>query len=120
MLTNPTALHNGTIAVSFDYRGGTLNQSQYSDAAATLNLPHVLDVSHRDNGSGESVTRNSRYGFRRTVEDGSGNQGVIKVDLVISIPKRIATSTQVTEQVTLMKDFLTETGYIAKIVAGEV
>lgn len=120
MLTNPTALNNGTIAVNFDYRGGSVNQSEYMDAAATMNLPHKLEVSHRDNGTGESTTRNSRYGFRRTVEDANSNQGLLKVDLVISVPKRIATSTQVTEQVTLMKDFLTEAGYIAKIVNAEV
>lgn len=120
MFTNPIAYSNGSVTVSYDYNGSQLNQSQYKDNSSALALPHTFDIAHRNNGSGEDQVRSSRYGIRRTVEDALGNQGQIKVDLVVSTPVKVATSAQVTEQVTLMKNFLAGTGVIAKIVAGEI
>jgi hypothetical protein len=56
----------------------------------------------------------------RVVEDAQGVQGTISVYLVVDVPEGIATTTQVTEQVTLMKNHLAATGVIAKIVAADI
>lgn len=121
MYTDPIALNNGTAAVTFDRRGSTPDMSVYKDGAADLDKPHVLTIKHEIRNKGRiNQTRATVARIDRTVENDQGEQGVISVYVVTLVPEKVATSTQLTEQVTLMKDFLTETGHIGKIVAADL
>lgn len=119
MFPNPIALNNGTAAVNFDFRGSSINQSEYKNASADLDKEHKLNIKHTYEGTGSARLRKSLYDISRIVEDAQGVQGKIRVYCVVVIPEGIATTAQVTEEVTLMKDFLSEAGAIAKVVAGE-
>lgn len=120
MYPNPIALNNGTAAVSFDLRSTSIDASQYKDGSAALDLPHVINIKHTTQGSGLAMNRRTLVRIDRTVEDANGNQALLSVYMVAVIPEKVATSAQVTEQVTLLKDFLTEAGAIAKIVAADI
>lgn len=120
MYPNPIPISNGTATINFDYRGSQVDQSQYNDASAALDQEHKLSVKHQRQGSGTSRVRKTLVRIDRIVEDAQGVQGTLSVYTVVVIPEGIATSAQVTEQVTLMKNFLAATGYIAKIVAADI
>lgn len=121
MYSNPIAVSNGTSTINFDYRGSQLDQSSYKDGSASLDQAHNLTVKHQTTNKGkDSQTRRSLFRIDKTVENEQGVQGELSVYLVVSIPEKVATSTQVTEQVTLMKNFLAATGHIAKIVAADL
>lgn len=121
MYPNPIPLNNGSAEVNYDYRGTSNEQSDYKNTSASLDQPQTLKIGHQTTKSGTvNQLRRSRYGLARVVEDAEGNQGVITVALVVGIPEKIATSAQVTEEVEKMKDFLTNAGFIAKIVAADL
>lgn len=121
MYTDPLNLNNGTDAVVFDRRGSTPDMSVYKDNAVDLDKPHVLTIKHETRNKGKiNQTRATVVRIDKTVENDQGEQGVISVYQVTLVPEKCATSTQVTEQVTLMKDFLTEAGHIGKIVSADL
>lgn len=121
MLPNPVTASNGTATVAFDYRGSTPDNSQYKDAAASLDQPHTFEAKHTVSKKGSvNQLRRSAYIINRTVEDSLGNQGVLSCYLVINVPEKVATTTQVTEQITLMKNILSVSGVIAKFAAADI
>lgn len=120
MYTNPIAASNGTSTINFDYRGSQTNQSEYKDASAALDQPHTLKVSHQYSGSGLTRRRRTLTRIDRVVEDANGEQGTLSVYLVVDIPEGVSTTTQVTEQVTLMKNHLAASGVIGKIVSADI
>lgn len=120
MYPNPIPISNGTATISYDYRGSNIDSSSYKDASAALDQDHSLVVKHQHVGAGVSRQRRTLIRIDRIVEDAQGVQGLLSVYLNVVIPEGIATSTQVTEQVTLMKNFLSASGYIAKVVSGDI
>ncbi len=120
MYTNPIAASNGSATINFDYRGSSENQSLYKDATAALDQPHTLKVSHQYSGDGVTRRRRTLTRIDRVVEDAQGVQGNLAVYVVVDVPEGIATTAQVTEQVTLMKNHLAATGVIAKIVSADI
>lgn len=121
MFPNPIALNNGTIAVNFDNRGNTENQSNFIDASASLDQTHTLTIAHTSTNVGKpNETRRSKYRFDRVVENAQGVQGTVSVYLNVVVPTKVATSTQVTEEINLMMDFLGQTGFDGKILRAEI
>lgn len=121
MYSNPVSISNGTATVAFDLRGSSLEVSEYKDATAALDLEHTFTVKHAVTNKGKPTqARRSVYRFDRTVETDEGVQGDTEVYLVVVTPQKVATSTQMTEQVTLMKSFLSVSGNIAKIVNADL
>jgi hypothetical protein len=123
MFTSPITASNGTTSPEFGYRGPLgPNASEYKDASAPLDQPHILTIKHSTANAGKKTQlRRSVYRIDQTVEDATdGEQGVVSVYLVTVVPEKIATTAQVTAQVTLMKNILAVSGVIAKIVAAEV
>jgi hypothetical protein len=121
MYTTPIAISNGTATISYDFRGSQINQSEYKDGSAALDQPHLLKISHQETGAGLKRRRRSLWSIDKVVEDStSGEQGLLRVYLIADIPQGIATSTQVTEQITLMKSFLSTAGVIAKMVSADI
>jgi hypothetical protein len=120
MYTNPIAASNGSATISFDYRGSQVNQSEYKDATAALDQPHTLKISHQYSGAALTRRRRTLTRIDRVVEDANGEQGNLAVYLVVDVPEGVATTAQVTEQVTLMKNHLAATGVIAKIVSADI
>jgi hypothetical protein len=123
MYPNPITASNGTTSPEFGYRGPLgPNASEYREAAADLDQPHVITIKHTTSNAGKKTQlRRSVLRVDRTVEDATdGEQGVVSVYLVTVVPEKIATTAQVTAQVTLMKNILAVSGIIAKVVAAEV
>lgn len=122
MYPNPIVLEKApTVDVTFDFRGSTIDASQYRDVAATLDLEHGLSIRHQVTNKGSNTqTRNSVIRFDRIVENEQGVQGTLSVYLVVRTPEKVATMAQLTEQLTLMQSFLNEAGFIDRIKAGEI
>lgn len=120
MYPNPIPLNNGAAEVNYDYRGTSNEQSSYKNASAPLDQPQTLLIGHQTTKVGSvSQLRSTRIGLQRVVEDGD-NQGVISVTLVVRVPEKIATSAQITEELEKARDFLNNSGFIAKIVAADL
>jgi uncharacterized protein YcaQ len=77
-------------------------------------------VSHQYSGEGVTRRRRTLTRIDRKVEDAQGVQGDLAVYVVVDVPEGIATTAQVTEQVTLMKNHLSASGVIAKIVSADI
>lgn len=121
MYPNPIPISNGSATINFDYRGSQLDASSYKDASASLDQPHVLSVKHQITNKGkENQSRRTLIRIDRTVENEQGVQGELSVYLVVVVPEKVATTTQVTQEVTLMKSFLAATGYVDKVVAADL
>jgi len=121
MYPNPIPLNNGAAEINYDYRGTSNEQSSYKNVSADLSEPQTLLIGHQTTKTGTvNQLRRSRFGLSRICEDAEGNQGAITVALVVGVPEKIATSAQVEEELQKMKDFLTNTGYIAKIIAADL
>jgi hypothetical protein len=121
MHPNPTVLNDGTADQSYDFRGITANEtSQYKDATAPLDQPQTLTIKHTSSGSGLQQTRRSLFRLDHTVEDDDGNQAVLSAYVVLALPEKVATSTQATKILEELKDFLTNTGNIGRIIAGDL
>lgn len=120
MYPNPIPLNDGSADVNYDHRGIINERSQYKNASASLDQPQTLAIAYAVSKAGTIAELNSALAkLDRVVEDAEGNQGVITTQLVQRYPSKIATSAQLTEELQKMKDFLTNTGYIAKFVAQE-
>lgn len=65
------------------------------EAAAPLDQPADLRISHQVTGTLLTTTNRSRVLLEKTVEDASGNQGIIRVSILTQVPVKIATAAQV-------------------------
>lgn len=121
MYPNPIPLNDGAATINYDYRGSTTDGSVYRNSSAPMDKPQQLKVQHSTTKPGTmSQVRNTRVGLSTVLEDASGNQGTLIVDLVVRIPEKVATVDDVTKEVTKLTDFLATAGFIAKVVAGEI
>lgn len=122
MYPNPIPLNDGTVEINYDYRGTDVNTgSIYKDATAPLDQARTVRIRHTTaNESKSSEVRSTNIQITRVVENAEGVQGSILSNITIRIPTKVATVAQVTEELNQLKDFLTNAGYIDKIIAAEV
>lgn len=121
MFPNPIIdITDGTTDHDYDLRGIDKGKSTYVDIAATLDLPASVAISHTKVGTGLKTERRTLVSFDQTVEDANGVQGTLRAYCVLVIPEKLTTTAVVTKQVTLLSSFLVKSGFIAKVVAGEI
>lgn len=94
--TADITLSDGTTNhVYSDVGGSGLFDRQRRNAAAPLDQPEDLRISHQITGSALTTTNRSRVQLSKVVEDASGNQGTIKVSLLVQTPAKITTAAAV-------------------------
>lgn len=121
MYPNPIVINDGAANRSFDYRGSGNEQSSYRDATAPLDQPHTISIKHTVAGKGSvNQTRRTLVRIDKVVENAEGVQGTLSAYVVLVVPEKVATSAQCTAELTLLSDFLMQTGFIAKIVAQDL
>lgn len=113
-------LTDGTTDHDYDTLYTDGRKSVRKDVASTQDEPSYFEIAHNETGSGESLTQNSKAGFKRTVTDAEGNVGVIDVYIVIRNPLKVATAAQVLEVTNQMADFLATSTYAAQLINGEI
>lgn len=120
MYPNPIVLNDGAADISYDYRGSGNESSSYKNASADLDQPQNITIGHQWTNKGTvNQARRTRIRLDRTVET-DGVQGTIQVSLVLVVPEKVATTDQVTKEVTKFTDFLNNTGNIARIVNADL
>jgi hypothetical protein len=121
MYPNPIPISDGSATVNFDLNGTQLNESLYKNASADLDKPHTIAIKHSVSNVGKPTqVRRSVVRVDQVVEDASGTQGTLSVYVVAVVPEKVATTAQLTAGLTLMKSFLSASGYIGKVVAAEI
>lgn len=122
MFDNNVTVSDGTDNHTYGLTEVGTRKSTRSETAAPLDVPANLRISHESVGSGINLRQRSLVAFDRVVEDGNGEQGVIKCQLVLDIPVKVAESTEVTKTSKELLNFLTASTYanLAKVIAGEI
>lgn len=81
------------------------------DQAATLALPHVLNVKHSANGKGSLAVDRHLIQFAKTVSATPADVQLV-TNLTIAVPRNIAvTSQMVYDQVAVLCDFIMSGGF---------
>lgn len=92
MFANDITLSDGTANHVYSLVGMNLLDSTRRNASAPLDQPEEMKISHQVTGSGLSTVNRSRVQLVKVVEDGSGNQGEIKISLLCQLPAKITTA----------------------------
>lgn len=117
MYPNPIVLNDGSADKSYDFRGTNNEQSFYRDNSAPLDQPSTLTVKHSTTQV-NTINQNRRTLIRLDdkVEDSNGNQGTLSAYVNLVVPEKVATSAQCTAILEKLRDFLNNTGNIARVV----
>lgn len=102
------ANHVYSVVVSGDYK------RVRRVASSNLDTPELLTISHQV-GKNQETSR-SLVRFDTSVEDAGGVNGVISVQLVVSIPRTIADPTAVKNVIKQLQNFLAASGYQDKLI----
>lgn len=113
-------LSDGVADQDFDLSATNANGSIRRDITAPLDQPHTLTIRHETVGSGNSETRRSNVKFDKVVENGDGVQGKLTVSLTVTVPTKVTDVATVEKEITLMKSFLSATGYVGKLAVAEI
>jgi hypothetical protein len=114
-------LNDGT--VDHDYDLVDMSKPYFAvrrEAAAALDQPATITISHQTTGSGLQTKTRSLVRLDRVVEDADGNQATQSAYLVVEVPEKITTTASVTKTVAELVDFLGTSGYVAKLLNKEV
>lgn len=124
MYPNPIPLNNGAEVINYDYRGPLgENGSKYVGPTDVVELGLAPQLSIKHSVSGVNTineTQRSLVRLDAPVKDAAGNRGTISCYVVLSIPRKLVTETDVTYIGVQIKNFLTATGYLAKLINGEI
>lgn len=108
MFSNDITLSDGTTNHVYSLVGMSLLDSTRRNAAATLDQPEEMRISHQITGSGLSTYNRSRVYLSKVVEDSEGNQGEIKVSLLVQVPAKVTTASAVLLVAKQMVAFMTD------------
>jgi hypothetical protein len=92
MFANDITLSDGATNHVYSLVGMALLDSQRRNAAAPLDQPENMRISHQTTGKLLETVNRSRVLLTKVVEDASGNQGEIKVSLVVQVPAKLTTT----------------------------
>lgn len=98
-------------------------KSVRKDATRDLGEPRSLVISHTTNGSGMSAVDRHLVRLNLVEEDTGTSEQIDQISgsvyCVIEAPRRIVTSTMISDMVTQLVDFLTTAGYLDKVLNSE-
>lgn len=125
MLTNPVVLNNGSANVNYDFGGAQVGSSVYRNTSAAMDQPMQFNVKHQTTNAGKvTQSRRSVYQITRVCENDEGEQGTMLVQLQVTVPEKVATAAQLTEELNKMISFLdtqsTTTVPFSKIIGSEI
>lgn len=113
-------LNDGTVDHDYSIVSIEPYKSIRREAAAALDQPALLTISHQTSGSGLATRTRSLVRLDRTVEDGDGNQGMQSAYLVIDSPDKITSTAILKNSVNELIDFLGTATYVDKLLAREI
>lgn len=114
-------LNDGTIDHDYDLRSIGDQKSVRFDAAATLDKPSTLTISHVKTGTGDKEYRNTLARIDSVVERASDEiQGTVSVYLVIRTPTKVTDAAGTKKVVLQLQDFLDDVGAVDKLINGEI
>lgn len=114
-------LTDGTTDHDFDLREIGNQKSVRYDIAAPLDKPATLTISHVQTGNGDKTFRNTLLRFDAVRErEADALQATESVYLVVRTPIKVSSTADTTKLVSQMVDFLGTSGYIGKLLAGEI
>lgn len=120
MLPNDTAnITDGTSNHVYGLTTVGVNSSVRSESAAPADQPATLSIAHQTSGKGVATVRRTKVRFDRTYVDGD-DSAKVSVYMVIEHPLQIATDAQVIKSVNELVALTAVSGYLAKIVGGEI
>jgi hypothetical protein len=91
-----------------------------SDATATIGEPRILTISHQKADRSFGVVDRHLVRFDETISGTSPQPDVnVTVQLVIEMPRDVATLAQVTDVKDRLVSFLNTSGYLAKVLNNE-